>query len=133
MIQVVEYVNELLWDIADPLGIDVHYEEAVGENIQLPYMVFDLQSDATMSKYSEKFTVTVNIWGVSEHFKKLDIVSQEIYDAVVNRTLINACKPLTIQTDFISRMNLPVDDLEMRCKEVRFSLVKYRTSGHDTK
>ena len=133
MIQVVEYVNELLWDIADPLGIDVHYEEAVDENIQLPYMVFDLQSDATMSKFSEKFTVTVNIWGVSEHFKKLDIASQEIYDAVVNRTLINACKSLTIQTDFISRMNLPVDDLEMRCKEVRFSLVKYRTSGHDTK
>ncbi|ATI60381.1 hypothetical protein COE01_17830 [Bacillus thuringiensis] len=133
MIQVVEYVNELLWDIADPLGIDVHYEEAVDENIQLPYMVFDLQSDATMSKYSEKFTVTVNIWGVSEHFNKLDVASQEIYDAVVNRTLINACKSLTIQTDFISRMNLPVDDLEMRCKEVRFSLVKYRTSGHDTK
>ncbi|MBG9748535.1 hypothetical protein ABD81_11265 [Bacillus thuringiensis] len=133
MIQVVEYVNELLWDIADPLGIDVHYEEAVDENIQLPYMVFDLQSDATMSKYSEKFTVTVNIWGVSEHFNKLDVASQEIYDAVVNRTLINACKSLTIQTNFISRMNLPVDDLEMRCKEVRFSLVKYRTSGHDTK
>ncbi|MED4644174.1 hypothetical protein P9487_21200 [Bacillus cereus] len=133
MIQVVEYVNELLWDMADPLGIDVHYEEAVDENIQLPYMVFDLQSDATMSKYSEKFTVTVNIWGVSEHFNKLDVASQEIYDAVVNRTLINACKSLTIQTDFISRMNLPVDDLEMRCKEVRFSLVKYRTSGHDTK
>ncbi|MDN4874627.1 hypothetical protein QYM23_17560 [Bacillus cereus] len=123
----------MLWDIADPLGIDVHYEEAVDENIQLPYMVFDLQSDATMSKYSEKFTVTVNIWGVSEHFNKLDVASQEIYDAVVNRTLINACKSLTIQTDFISRMNLPVDDLEMRCKEVRFSLVKYRTSGHDTK
>ncbi|WP_241748300.1 hypothetical protein [Bacillus thuringiensis] len=123
----------MLWDIADPLGIDVHYEEAVDENIQLPYMVFDLQSDATMSKYSEKFTVTVNIWGVSEHFNKLDVASQEIYDAVVNRTLINACKSLTIQTNFISRMNLPVDDLEMRCKEVRFSLVKYRTSGHDTK
>lgn len=133
MIQVVEYVNNMLWAIADPLEIDVHYEEATGENIQLPYMVFDLQGDATMSKYSEKFTVTVNIWGVSEHFKKLDIASQEIYDNVVNRTVIDPCNKLSIQADFISRMNLPVDDLEMRCKEVRFSLVKYRTSGHDTK
>ncbi|TBL15292.1 hypothetical protein EYB35_07380 [Bacillus paranthracis] len=131
MIQVVNFVNDLLWSIADPLDIDVHYEENTSEEVALPYMVFDLQSDATMSKYSENFTVTVNIWGVSEHFEKLDIASQDIYDAVVNRTVIDPCKKLSIQTDFISRLNVPVDDLELRCKEVRFKLIKYRTSGQD--
>ncbi|MEK4913403.1 hypothetical protein [Bacillus sp. FSL E2-8887] len=133
MRQVIKYIHEMLWDIAEPLGIDVYYKEASEENIALPYMVFDTQSDMALSQFSENFTININIWGVDEHYQEMDDASQGIMEAVVNRTLIDNCKPLVIHTKFLSRMDIPVDDLKLRCKEVRFTLRHYRRSGQDTK
>ncbi|MDA1777454.1 hypothetical protein PDL16_10090 [Bacillus cereus group sp. BY9-3LC] len=132
MKKLIQGVHEMLIDcVGTPLNIDVFYREADEETIKLPYLVYNSQSDMP-TKYREEFIFTVSIWGVDEHYGLLDEATERIMECVTGRTLIDCCKPLVINTAFLSRLDIPNEDQRLRCKEVRFRVSYYRRQGYDT-
>ncbi|WP_242145904.1 MULTISPECIES: hypothetical protein [unclassified Bacillus cereus group] len=118
-------VQEMLIEcVGTPLNIDIFYKEADEETIELPYLVYNSQSDM-ISEFCEQFIFTCEIWGTDESYDALDEASQKIKECMNNKLLIDYCKPLVIRTSFMSRLDVPVEDQRLRCKEVRFKVLYY--------
>lgn len=127
MKKLIQGVHEMLIDcIGTPLNIDVFYHEANEENIKLPYLVYNSQSDTNISKFREDFTFTVELWGVDEHYELLDEASERIKQCINDNVLHNCCSPLLVSSRFVSRMDVPVEDQRLRSKEVRFRVSYYK-------
>ncbi|AWC33264.1 MULTISPECIES: hypothetical protein [Bacillus cereus group] len=124
MTDLIEYVDKFLKDIFEPYEADVYYQEADKEVIKLPYVVYDSQSDA-ISRVREDFVFTVHIWGHEADILIQDEASQKIKDYIKDGTLKTQCAPMTIAVDFIGRSDVPVEDQQIRVKEVRFRVRYY--------
>ncbi|PEJ92037.1 hypothetical protein CN690_29385, partial [Bacillus wiedmannii] len=79
MKKLIQGVQKMLIDcVGTPLNIDVFYREADEENIKLPYLVYNSQSDSSLYKYREDFTFTVELWGIDKHYGLLDEATERI-------------------------------------------------------
>lgn len=131
MKKLIQGVHRMLVDyVGTPLNIDVFYKEADEESIKLPYLVYTSQSDM-VSPYCEQFIFTCMVWGVDVDYDIFDDASEKIKECMKNRALIDVCTPLVIVPSFISRMDVPVEDQRLRCKEVRFKVLYYKTRGEN--
>ncbi|AXK19125.1 hypothetical protein [Bacillus sp. COPE52] len=126
MEKLLEYIHAfLLENISESFNIEIFYEEGNEDALQLPYMVYTTSSDMSLSKVREDVTFTLNFWGVSEHKRTITKAVDKIKELVSMGVVIDACKPLAISTEFMSRMDVPVQDQRLRCTEVRFKVSLY--------
>ncbi|MDP7981035.1 hypothetical protein [Bacillus multifaciens] len=124
MTDLIEFIDQFLRDIFEPYGVEVFYKDAEGEKVPFPYVVYTSESDP-ISRIREDFIFTVNIWGTSKEYQMQDETSELIKKAVNNGTFISRCAPMTIAVDFAGRGDIPVEDQNIRLKEVRFRVRYY--------
>ncbi|MEC2946021.1 hypothetical protein CON48_12205 [Bacillus thuringiensis] len=125
MNNLIAFVNTFLNEIFNRYDSNAFYIEA-DQDQALPYGVFESMSDSTnTNRTREDFIFTVTIYGTFEDMFKLDSISEDIKQGILNGNIKQYCAPFTAAFDYAGRNDVPSQDPFIKVKEVRFKARYY--------